>query len=154
MTQPHIKELQDKLSAAPDNRDLLVELGIAYAENQQYKEALATFEKALKLYPEDAVIHYDLGFLYKLMALRDLEKLELWEDATDDELLVENAMYYFRKALELNPDYVSAMNNLAALHAIREEFDDAIRLWRQSLEIDEDQPDVKTDLQAVIDRLE
>lgn len=149
-----IKELESFLKDYPEDRDVLVELGIAYAEQEEYKKAQEIFEKAAKLYPDDAIIYYDLGFLFKMMLLKDRQRLEYWEDAADEQVMMDDAIYYFQKALELNPDYVNALNNLGALYAIRNDYDEAISLWKRSLEIEPDQEDVKGDIQAILDRLE
>ncbi len=149
-----IKELESFLKDYPEDRDVLVELGIAYAEQEEYKKAQEIFEKATKLYPDDAIIYYDLGFLFKMMLLKDRQRLEYWEDAADEQVMMDDAIYYFQKALELNPDYVNALNNLGALYAIRNDYDEAISLWKRSLEIEPDQEDVKGDIQAILDRLE
>ncbi len=149
-----IKELENFLRDYPEDRDALVELGIAYAEINEYKKAQEIFEKASSLYPDDAIIYYDLGFLFKVMLMKDKEHLELWEDAADEQVLLEDAIYYFQKALEINPDYINALNNLGALYALRSDYDDAISIWKQSLELDPDQEDVRSDIQAVLDSLE
>jgi len=39
-------------------------LALTYDESRRYKEALAEYEKALKVAPEDPDIHYNLGVLY------------------------------------------------------------------------------------------
>lgn len=149
-----IEELTDFLRDNPDDRDALVEMGIVFAEMEDYKKAKEIFEKAVALYPDDPVIYYDLGFLYKMMLLKDIEHLEYWEDAADEQVLMEEAIYFFQKALEINPDYINALNNLGALYAIRNDYDEAIALWKRSLEIDDSQELVKKDIEALLDKLE
>lgn len=149
-----IQELANVLKANPEDRDALVELGIVYAENEEYQKAKELFEKASKLYPDDPVIYYDLGFLYKMLLLKDTEHLELWEDVSDEQVLMDDAIYYFQKALEINPDYINALNNLASLYAIRNDYDDAITLWKRSLELDDSQELVRNDIQAILDKFE
>lgn len=147
-------ELRKILEKDPDDRDALVEMAIVYAEDEDYQSARKYFERALELYPEDPVIYYDLGFLYKMMLLKDTEHLELWEDASDEQVLMEDAIYYFQKALDINPDYINALNNLASLYAIKNNYDEAISLWKRSLEIDDSQEMVKNDIQAILNKFE
>ncbi|MFH1508274.1 MAG: tetratricopeptide repeat protein [Candidatus Omnitrophota bacterium] len=39
-------------------------LGVFYTENKQYSRAIAEFEKAIELNPEDPYFHYNLGYIY------------------------------------------------------------------------------------------
>jgi len=39
-------------------------LGVFYTKNKEYSRAIAEFEKALELNPDDPAAHYNLGFIY------------------------------------------------------------------------------------------
>ncbi len=39
-------------------------LGVFYSKNKQYSRAIAEFEKAVELNPEDAFAHFNLGYIY------------------------------------------------------------------------------------------
>lgn len=39
-------------------------LGVFYTENKQYSRAVAEFEKAIELNPDDPYVHYNLGYIY------------------------------------------------------------------------------------------
>jgi tetratricopeptide (TPR) repeat protein len=39
-------------------------LGVFYTENKQYSRAIAEFEKAIELNPDDPYAHYNLGYIY------------------------------------------------------------------------------------------
>jgi tetratricopeptide (TPR) repeat protein len=39
-------------------------LGVFYTENKEYRRAIAEFEKALELNPNDAYAHFNLGYIY------------------------------------------------------------------------------------------
>ena len=60
----------------------------------QGKDALLTLQKAAKLFPDDAVTHYNLG--------NNLKKLDRLDEAEAS----------YRRVLQIKPDYVKAYNNL------------------------------------------
>jgi len=39
-------------------------LGVFYTKNKEYSRALAEFEKAVELTPDDAYAHFNLGYIY------------------------------------------------------------------------------------------
>src|SRR5579864_8921541 len=41
-------------------------LGIVFKKGAQYEQALAQFQQMVKLVPDDATSHYNLGYLYKI----------------------------------------------------------------------------------------
>src|SRR5262249_42082532 len=48
------------------------------------------------------------------------------------------AIFHYRKALEIQPDYIGASNDLGVLFASKGEIEQAIAAWRQSLAFDQD----------------
>ena len=69
-------------------------LGLALAGRGQVDEAIAHYQKALKIKPDYAEAHNNLG-----QALADRGE-------------VDEAIAHYQKALEIKPDYVAAHNNL------------------------------------------
>ena len=39
-------------------------LGVFYTKNKEYSRAIAEFEKAIELVPDDAYSHFNLGYIY------------------------------------------------------------------------------------------
>jgi len=72
-------------------------LGIALRRKKRYKEAIEEFNKALRIEPENEVVHYNLGRAF----LEDNQK--------------DDAIGAFRKALECNPDFSEAKKMLDKL---------------------------------------
>ena len=83
-------------------------------------EAIAQYQKALEINPNDAEAHYNLG-----IAL--LQKGQ-----------VDEAMVQFQKALEINPNYAEAHNNLGLVLFQKGQVDEAIAQYQKALEINPD----------------
>ncbi|GAG08581.1 unnamed protein product, partial [marine sediment metagenome] len=80
--------------------------------------------KALSLDSTDAIIFNNFGGLYLSIFLRT-KKLEARSQAIE----------YFKKAIELDPDLASAYNGLGGVYKIMGKIDDAISCWEKSLEL-------------------
>ncbi|MFC1636349.1 tetratricopeptide repeat protein [Planctomycetota bacterium] len=55
----------------PDNADAHIHLGDACYELEKYEDAIAAYKKAIKLYPNDPVGHYDLAKAYLKIGNKD-----------------------------------------------------------------------------------
>jgi tetratricopeptide (TPR) repeat protein len=87
--QEEIKELYGKLPE--ENAVLHYNLGVLYAQKEDYQKAVTEFERVIELKPEDAESHYNLGVIYG-EHLSDREK----------------ATTHFKKYLSLAPDDADA----------------------------------------------
>jgi tetratricopeptide (TPR) repeat protein len=82
-------------------------LAIAYLQRADFDAAIAELDAALKLAPDDASLHYNLGLAYKLKDLLDKAVLE------------------FQNAIRLQPGLADAHYTLGVLFWQRGEFDKA-----------------------------
>src|SRR5205085_11303205 len=56
------------------------------------------------------------------------------------------AVRHYRRALELEPNYPQALNNLATVHVRVNQFDEAIELFRRALRVRGDYADARVNL--------
>ncbi len=92
---PAILELSQARELEPLNAEILVELGIAYAERKEWKLALGMFRKAVAVAPGSVRAHYNLALT--------LDRADPGKGAGIPE---------YRKALSLDPKHVDALMNL------------------------------------------
>jgi superkiller protein 3 len=92
---PEILELNQARELEPLNPDILVELGIAYAERKEWNPALAMLRKAVAIAPGSVRAHYNLALT--------LDRADPGEGAGIPE---------YRKALRLDPRHVDSLMNL------------------------------------------
>ncbi len=85
----------------PVSQDIVLEEVNYYIARKQFDKLLESIKAAININPEMAVLHFNLGTIYKEM---------------DDN---ENAKVSYLKAIELKADYFDAYNNLAALYLDR-----------------------------------
>jgi tetratricopeptide (TPR) repeat protein len=106
-------------------------IGEAFYRTQQLHKALPYFEKAVKLKKYNLDFQEKLGVLYARLSLpekaRDVFNFVLTEDAARPLTLsnlgliaantrdMDRALYYYNKALSLDPDFETALMNKAAL---------------------------------------
>jgi tetratricopeptide (TPR) repeat protein len=87
------------------------------------KEALKLLLRAVKAYPHYEVTYHNLGNVYLA-----LDKVQEAEDV-------------FRKAIELKPTFVEALNDLASLLVVRRgRKDEAEKLYRRAIEVNPKYP--------------
>jgi len=100
--------LEEKTLPNDRRATILNDRGVAYSRNQQHREALEDFNKAIQLYPEYAAAYNNRGNL--LLALGALRE----------------AVKDFDRALVLAPGYAAAMSNRAGAYMKLGQIDRAI----------------------------
>ena len=94
--------------------------------------AQAHFERSLEIYEPHAEAHQSLGSHHLKKAVGNDPKNEHF-------VLAEK---HLRRALELNPNYSEALNNLAILYARTRVFDKAIEMFERSTKLNDQRPGV------------
>jgi tetratricopeptide (TPR) repeat protein len=115
---PSISQMESEIQRDPNNPRLLVALGLAYWDRNDYPHALQAFQQAVKVGPSSAEAHNWLG-----VAL--LEKTDL-----------PGATAEFRKAISLDPKSVRAYTNLGSSLAKSGELAEAVEMFQKALTLE------------------
>ncbi|MDH5173819.1 MAG: tetratricopeptide repeat protein [Elusimicrobiota bacterium] len=99
-----------------------------YSMSGDYKNAIATYKKSIKLSPGDEKTHDNLGNVY-----RDIG-------------LYQEALKEYERALKINPYSVEAHNNLGILYVNRGLYDEAIKEYMLAIEINPNLAGVRNNL--------
>ncbi|RTZ96315.1 MAG: hypothetical protein DSY90_11030 [Deltaproteobacteria bacterium] len=89
------------------------DVGESYLIQGNYTPALRELIKAEKIYPDDPILQNFLGLAYR--------GKEHFEEAAS----------HFKKAVELEPDYAPALNNLGEIYLIQKKWDEAIKIFKE-----------------------
>lgn len=92
-------------------------------KNNYLQQSLIHFNKSLEILPENKLSHYNSGLCY--VQLGDTN----------------NAIIRYKRAIELDSNYIMPVNNLGVLYQARQEFDAAQQYYELALKID---PNAKT----------
>ena len=93
--------------------------GLVYFSNQRYTEALAAYREALQAYPDSLQ-----GYQFIVGVFEELGQPD-------------SVAATYRQALAQDPDYATALNNLAWHFALRDEnLDEALVLSQRSVELE------------------
>ena len=109
-------ELFNALKIYPRFLRALTYLGISYAEVGNAQTAAGVFSVATRLYPQDAGAHFNLGIAYGAMGNAD----EIAE---------------YKRTLEIDSDYAPAYLNLGAALFAKQQYDEAIQVYRDGIRI-------------------
>jgi len=74
-----VEALRQDLKADPSNAELWVHLGFAYRKAEDIDQALAAFQKASQLNPQESDAFYMLGIIYENKRQKP-EALQAWKD--------------------------------------------------------------------------
>jgi len=99
-----------------------------YLDSGRFDEAIAEFRQSLRLNPDSAPTHYNLGFALSARGRRD------------------EAISAFQDALRIDPDYAQAHNNLGALLQIGGQQDAALEHYRRAAALRPDNVESHTNL--------
>jgi tetratricopeptide (TPR) repeat protein len=119
------------LEATPDSSQLNVNLANVLRKQGRIEEAVVLYERALKADPDDVLANTNLGSAYRSLGR------------------IDEAERHYRIALRVGPDK-TALYNLANLLLSREEFAEAIDRYRETLEIDANDPRVHNNLASAL----
>lgn len=108
---------QTLLKTVPDQPDALHGLGLAYAQKQDYHQAISLMKRAIDLQPDVAPFHNNLGNAYKAIGKLD------------------EAVTHYRQALRLRSNYAEAHNNLGNIYYLLGQWDNAIAEYEKALRI-------------------
>lgn len=133
---------------------ILAFLPLSRGQADTWRDTETLFNHVLKLYPESAIAHNNIGF--QLMQAEKLEEAQghfekaVTEnpDYADAHLNLGvvtakradfvNAERCFRKAIELNPNLIQAKFSLAGISLKRDDLNEAARLYRETLDLNPD----------------
>jgi len=95
-----------------------IDLGLDYLDQGQFDEAIAAFEAAIRLDPDDALAHYNLGRIYYLQ----------------DQM--EQAAAAFEEAIQIDPEMAEAHTNLGAVYRAQGKTEEAIAACETAIQLD------------------
>lgn len=124
------------------------------ASDDNYDEAIGILNDAVEKFPESVLAHYNLGVANYMLLKNDLDHAEYWEDYADEEGYYEESISEFQQTLELDPDFVPALNNLGNLFALREMWEEALEQFERSVGVNPDQPEIDEKIKEIKDALE
>lgn len=150
--------IQEGLRRHAESRALLIQLGWLQFGQAQLDNAIATFDRILKTYPNDQV-----ATQWKILALRECRRISDAEKAADEALgndplnavfLCERGRLYYErdefqkaeehysKAIASDPDYLDAwFNRVEALKRLNRS-DEALKMLEELKKLRPDDPDV------------
>jgi len=94
--------------------------GFCYGELGLHQEALQAYKQAIRLKPDLAVVHNNLGNAY--------DKLGLYQEA----------LQAFKQAIRLEPDYAKAHNNLGVAYYKLGLYQEALQAYKQAIRLKPD----------------
>jgi len=85
---------------------------------QNYTEAATLYKRLIELYPRDAVLHYKLGSVLTVLYRTD------------------EAEQAYQQAINLESDYILAINGLGELYGSQSRWTEALRLFERAIAIE------------------
>lgn len=116
-----MKDLESLKNEHPDDHRVYTAMGMTVAHDDE-KKAIAFFEKATKMNPDDFKAWFNLGLIY--------EEAESFEKATKA----------YKNAVRINPMFAMAQNNLGYSYKERHFYAYAVEHYRKAIELRPDIP--------------
>lgn len=157
----------------PKEIDVYISLGSAFYDNEDFKNALIVYRRALELEPNNSKIHCNLGYLYwgmgdldeaikeyslsiKFDPNYDIAYNNLGVIYLDDLIQLQKAIDCFNTAIDCNPNYALAYYNLGRCYALKNENIEAARYFQQAMDVNNitneiDPKDIQDRLNSLFD---
>jgi len=117
MWKKEVSEYKEALRINPNFAEAHFNLGVAYQEKGNHKEAIAEYQKTLQIYPNYLEAHNNLGILYFRKGMLD------------------QALVEYQKTIEIKPDYAKGYYNIGSVYREKKKTDEAITSFQKALEI-------------------
>lgn len=119
----------------PESVEGLFQLGLIYMEREDYKKAIAQYQKVSKLNPRYPNTYYNLGYIYA--------KIKNYEQAEE----------MFQRTVALSPSFLDeALYNLALVQDLIGKQDEAIKNIEQALDVNPDNKPARKYLKQIKNR--
>ena len=126
---------------ASTSNNYIVHNNLAYTLSQsgRFAEAIAECRKALKIKPDFATAHNNLGAVL-------LQNKQRIDDSRGQNGAVDEAIEHYRKALQIKPDFTKAHINLGYALLQKGQIDEAISHFQKALETQPNNAEAETSL--------
>ena len=108
--------LKKSLEINSDQPAILLNLGTAFSEINQFNDALDCFGKTIKLDANNPLAYFNQGLMYRYLNQLD------------------NALNSYKNALKINPNFADALNGIGRIYHIKEQFDQAITYYDEAIQ--------------------
>ncbi len=128
---------QEPLTAEQEARyEALVDQGLDAGRARNLDAALKALQEAVRVNPEGIDGLFNLGVVYGLVAHKNITTAEFYDDYTRDEIYVEKARICYDHVLDLEPNHLPSLNNLATLYSMRDDSEAAKAYLNRILEVE------------------
>ena len=107
--------LRKSLEINPNQADILVNLGAAFSEINEFDDALDYFSQAIKVDANNPLAHFNQGLTYGYLNQLD------------------NALNSYKNALKIDPNYADALNGIGRIYHIKKEYYQAIEYYDKAI---------------------
>jgi tetratricopeptide (TPR) repeat protein len=136
----------------PSQREMLEKRADVQMARKDFREAVNLYQSALKLEPNNAVLHNKLGIGYQQQTKLDQAKKcyeravklnSKYSEAINNLGTIDysrkkyrSAISRYEKALKIAPDSASIYSNLGTAHFARKKYEEAFAAYRKALQLD------------------
>lgn len=137
-----IKLLQKRIMLQPSNAEAYKALASAYLQAKDYKNTINTIHQALQLEPKLSEGHQIMATAYLMDENREKALMHFMQQIEQepnveslynigvilsDQQRINDAISYFQRALQMDPNHLSSHLNIAALYLNKQKINDAIK---------------------------
>jgi tetratricopeptide (TPR) repeat protein len=141
--------LEEAIRNNPDDIDARLNLAELMQKDRSPEEALDIYDTVIELDPDNPLAYLGKGLCWAMSLLDNIPTAEIWEREIDEQDMIDNAMEFLEQAAELDPELTEAYNAMGRLFAIIAQDEDAVDMFKQSLQVDATQLDVLEDLREI-----
>lgn len=142
-------DLERMIRNDPEDIDARLSLAKIQMDEKDPTAAIPLYMEILNVDPENAEAFMGLGLAWGMSLLENIPVVELHGDDVDEEELLNEAIKYLERSIELDPENPTSLNALARLYLVQSLEEEAIEMFKQSLLIDQAQHDVLEELEKL-----
>ena len=141
--------LEKAIENDPYDIDARLSLAEIIRKDRSPEEALELYETVLNMDSDNPLAYLGKGLCWAMSLIDNIPTKEIWDRELDEQEMVDRAMEFLEQAAELDPELTEAYNTMGRLFAIIAQEEDAVDMFKQSLQVDATQLDVLEDLKEI-----
>jgi tetratricopeptide (TPR) repeat protein len=135
-----------------EDHTAIVEQADELADVGEFRKAIRLWRRSIERFSDEPEAQFAYGRTVFRLLEEEIVTEKWWVSDAELVSLYEECLAALEEAVSIDDQFLPSWNLMGTLFALRQNYESAISCWQKSLEIDDDQPQVRIDLEEAQER--